>query len=119
MTFSKESIRWRPVATHPVAATFIGSAAALGSGLALIPLRDILGSVNVALVVAGLIVVAAEFGGRVAGAVVGVVGSLVFNVLHTEPYLQLVIERPDEAVAAVMLAAFGLLIGSWYRRSEP
>lgn len=119
MTISRRSIRWRPVATHPVAATIVGSLAAIGSGLALIPLRGTLGSVNVALVMAGLIVVSAEFGGRIAGVIVGVVGSLVFNVFHTQPYLRLVIERPDEAVAALMLVAFGLLIGSWHRRSEP
>lgn len=119
MTISRRSIRWRPVATHPIAATLVGSVGALGSGLALIPFRDTVGSVNVALVMAGLVAVSAEFGGRVAGVIVGIVGSLAFNVFHTEPYLRLVIERPDEAVAALMLVAFGLLIGSWHRRSEP
>lgn len=113
------SIRWRPVATHPVAATVAGVIATVVVGLALVPFRETLGAVNAALVMAGLIVVSAEFGGRLAGVVVGVVGSLVFNVLHTRPYLEFVIERADEAVAAVMLVAFGLLIGSWHRPSEP
>ena len=119
MRLSREDITWRPVATYPVAATLIGSAAAIAVGFALIPLRDTLGSVNVALVMAGLIVVSAEFGGRAAGVTVGVVGSIVFNVLHTMPYYALVIERADEAVAAAMLIALGLLIGNWHRKTEP
>lgn len=119
MKGSRFEIRWRPVATHPVAATAAGVVATVAVGLALVPLRETLGAVNAALVMAGLIVVSAEFGGRLAGVVVGVVGSLVFNVFHTQPYLEFVIERPEEAVAAVMLVAFGLLIGSWHRPSEP
>lgn len=119
MRFTGQATTWRPVATYPVATTIVGSGVAIGVGFALIPLRATLGSVNVALVMAALIVVAAEFGGRTAGVVVGVVGSLVFNVLHTIPYYALVIDRPDDAVAAVVLVAFGLLIGSWHRKTEP
>lgn len=119
MRFTKWTNTWRPVATYPVAATIVGSAVAIGIGFVLIPLRETLGSVNVALVMAALIVLSAEFGGRTAGVVVGVVGSLVFNVLHTVPYYALVIDRPDEAVAAIVLIALGLLIGSWHRKGEP
>lgn len=119
MKFARQAITWRPVATYPVAATVVGSVVAVGVGLALIPLRTTLGSVNVALVMAALIVASAEFGGRAAGAIVGIVGSLVFNVFHTVPYYALVIDRADEAVAAIVLIALGLLIGSWHRKSEP
>lgn len=119
MRFRREDITWRPVATYPVAAAVVGSVVAIGIGLALIPFRETLGSVNVSLVMAALIVLSAEFGGRSAGVIVGVVGSLVFNVLHTMPYYALVIERPDEAVAAILLIALGLLIGSWHRKTEP
>jgi K+-sensing histidine kinase KdpD len=119
MKLTKESMTWRPVATYPVAATIVGTVLAVGVGLALIPLRDTLGSVNVALVMAALIVASAEFGGRIAGLVVGLVGSLVFNVFHTVPYYALVIDRADEAVAAIVLIALGLLIGTWHRKTEP
>jgi K+-sensing histidine kinase KdpD len=119
MKFTKESLTWRPVATYPVAATVVGTLVALAVGLALIPLRETLGSVNVALVMAALIVASAEFGGRMAGLVVGLVGSLVFNVFHTVPYYALVIDRADEAVAAIVLIALGLLIGTWHRKTEP
>jgi K+-sensing histidine kinase KdpD len=119
MKFSREAITWRPVATYPVAASVVGSLAAVGVGLALIPFRETVGSVNVALVMAALIVLSAEFGGRTAGVIVGVVGSLAFNVFHTMPYYALVIDRPDEAVAAILLIALGLLIGSWHRKNEP
>ena len=119
MKFGRQVITWRPVATYPVAAAIVGSLLAVGVGFALIPFRETLGSVNVALVMAALIVVSAEFGGRAAGVIVGFVASLVFNVLHTMPYYELVIDRADEAVAAVVLIALGLLIGSWHRKTEP
>jgi K+-sensing histidine kinase KdpD len=119
MRIRREDIAWRPVATYPVAAAVVGSLAAIAIGFAMIPFRETLGSVNVALVMAALIVLSAEFGGRTAGVLVGVVGSLVFNVLHTMPYYALVIDRPDEAVAAILLIALGLLIGSWHRKTEP
>lgn len=119
MRFGRDGITWRPVATYPTAAAVVGSLLAVGVGLALIPLRETVGSVNVALLMAALIVLSAEFGGRTAGVIVGVVGSLVFNVLHTEPYYALVIERADEAVAAIVLIALGLLIGTWHRKIEP
>ncbi|HEU4319570.1 MAG TPA: DUF4118 domain-containing protein [Acidimicrobiia bacterium] len=119
MRFVREDITWRPVATYPVAASIVGCLAAVGSGVALIPFRDTLGSVNAALVMAALIVLSAEFGGRIAGVIVGVVGSLAFNVFHTQPYYALVIDRPDEAVAAFLLIVLGLLIGSWHRKTGP
>lgn len=119
MRFMREDITWRPVATYPVAASIVGSLAAVGSGVALIPFRDTLGSVNAALVMAALIVLSAEFGGRTAGVIVGAVGSLAFNVFHTRPYYALVIDRPDEAVASILLIVLGLLIGSWHRKTEP
>lgn len=119
MKFTREAITWRPVTTYPVAASVVGSLLAVGVGLGLIPFRDSLGSLNVALVMAALIVLSAEFGGRSAGVIVGVVGSLVFNVFHTTPYYALVIDRADEAVAAIVLIALGLLIGIWHRKTEP
>jgi K+-sensing histidine kinase KdpD len=119
MRFRREDITWRPVATYPVAATVVGSLSAIGIGFGMIPYRENVGSVNVALIMAALIVLSAEFGGRSAGVIVGLVGSLAFNVLHTMPYYALVIDRPDEAVAAILLIALGLLIGSWHRKNEP
>jgi hypothetical protein len=44
------------------AASVVGSLAAIGIGFAMIPFREPLGSVNVALVMAALIVLSAEFG---------------------------------------------------------
>lgn len=119
MRFRREDITWRPVATYPKAASVVGSLAAIGIGFAMIPFRDTVGSVSVALVMAALIVLSAEFGGRSTGVIVGVVGSLAFNVLHTMPYYALVVDRPDEGVAAILLVALGLLIGSWHRKNEP
>lgn len=68
---------------------------------------------------AGVIVVAAEFGGRSAGAVVGAAGSIIFNVFHTQPYLDLVIADTSELIAAVLLVAFGILVGAWHRKPSP
>lgn len=110
------SLSWRPVVVHPLPASLVGVAAAVTTGIALIPLRDDIGAVNAALVMAAIIVLAAEFGGRVAGIVVGVAGSLAFNVFHTAPYGRLVIEDSRELIAAVLLVVFGVLVGTWHRK---
>lgn len=109
-------VTWRPVAAHPLVASIAGSVAAVGVGASLIPFREQIGSVNAALVMAAIIVLAAEFGGRAAGAIVGVVGSVSFNVFHTQPYGLLVIEDTRELIAALLLIAFGVLVGSWHRK---
>lgn len=109
-------VTWRPVAAHPVLASIAGSAGAVGVGAVLIPFREQIGSVNAALVMAAIIVLAAEFGGRASGAIVGVVGSVSFNVFHTQPYGLLVIEETEELIAALLLIAFGVLVGSWHRK---
>ena len=111
---------WRPVPTYPLPATIVGVAASVAVGLALIPLRETIGSVSAALVMAAITVISAEFGGRTAGVAVGVAASVSFNVFHTEPYYALVIDEPSEAIAAGLLAVLGVLIGSWHRpHSEP
>jgi K+-sensing histidine kinase KdpD len=107
------------VAAHPRLSIGVGVIATAVFGLSLVPFRDTVGAVGVALVMAAIIVLAAEFGGRVAGVVVGLAGSVSFNVLHTRPYLEPAIADTSEAIAAVLLIAFGLLVGSWHRKSKP
>jgi K+-sensing histidine kinase KdpD len=96
-------------------ATALGTVGVLATGALLIPFRETVGAVGVALAMALLVVLAAEFGGRTAGVVVGIVASLTFNVLHTRPYYALVIDHPPEAVAAGLLAVMGFIIGTWHR----
>lgn len=116
---SSSRISWRPVAVHPLPASIVGVAGAFAIGLALVPFRETVGAVNAALAMAAIIVISAEFGGRSAGALVGAAGSISFNVLHTEPYLELVIADTSELIAAVLLVAFGILVGTWHRKPSP
>ena len=66
-----------------------GAAVAIGVGGLLVPVRDVIGNTNVALVLVVVIVAAAAFGGRMAGVVTAGAACLSFNFFHTEPLVQL------------------------------
>lgn len=102
-------------AVHPWPAAVVGAVSAVLAAWAMVPFRDQLGVANAALVLAAIVVLAAEFGGPYASIAVGVVAALAFNVLHTRPYLRVVIEHPSDVIAFVLIAAFGLLL-AWWRR---
>jgi hypothetical protein len=89
--------------------------AALGpivAAAALVPVRDTLGSTNVALVLVLVVLAAALTGGRAAGAVAAVSTVLAFDFFHTRPYLTLTIDSRDDVVTTALLLPIGLLIGS-------
>lgn len=93
-----------------------GVAAAISAGVAMVPLREELGTTNAALVLAAIVVLGAEFGGSLAAIIVGIAAATVFNVLHTEPYHVLLIDDPSDVIAFLVLASFGLLLAFWRRR---
>jgi hypothetical protein len=82
---------------------------------ALVPLRDTIGSTNVALVLVVVVVLAGIAGGRVAGAVAAVISALSFDFFHTTPYLSLTINSTEDVVTTALLLAVGLIVGevSW------
>jgi hypothetical protein len=95
----------------------VGLGAGLGAALAiivaglLVPIRDWLGTTNVALVLAIVVVGAAIVGGRVAGAVTSVAAALAFDFFHTRPYYTLRINKREDVIAAVLLLVLGITVG--------
>lgn len=95
----------------PVPTVVVGSAAGVGAAALLVPARDWLGNTNVALLLVVVVVAAAGTGGRLAGAVTAAVTSQAFNVLHTEPYGELFIEKREDVVTTVLVAVVGVAVG--------
>lgn len=100
------------IAGGPIAALF--AAGLLGR------FRDDVGATNVALVLAGIVVLAA-LAGRTAGIVTALTAAMSFNFFHTEPIHSLRISGGRDIVTVVLLAVLGLFvseIGAWLRRSS-
>jgi Domain of unknown function (DUF4118) len=89
----------------------LGACAAIGVAALLVPFRDWLGSSNVALILAIVVVIAAIFGGRSAGVLTSVAAALAFDFFHTEPYLDLRIDRRVDIIAGALLLVLGLVVG--------
>ncbi len=88
-----------------------GVAVAIGVGGLLVPVRDVIGNTNVALVLVVVIVAAATFGGRMAGAITAGAACLSFNFFHTEPLYSLRIDSGEDIWTVVLLFAIGLIVG--------
>lgn len=101
---------------RPVVAALAGSALAVAVAAALVPARDWLGNTNVALLLLVVVVAAAGVGGRITGAITAVVASQAFNFFHTEPYLELFIERREDVISTVLVAAVGIVVGELTHR---
>jgi hypothetical protein len=85
-------------------------AAVLVAGL-LVPLRDWLGSANVALVLAAIVVGAAIFGGRLAGVITSIAAALSFDYFFSEPFYNLRINDHQDIVTALLLLVLGVAVG--------
>lgn len=88
-----------------------GAAVAIGVGGLLVPVRDVIGNTNAALVLVVVIVAAAASGGRLAGAVTSGAACLSFNFFHTEPLYTLRIHSADDIWTVVLLFTVGLAVG--------
>jgi K+-sensing histidine kinase KdpD len=109
MTRSDDAVTRARSESVAVAAMF--SLAAIGLAGVLVPVRDLLGTTNVALVMVLLVVVAASVGGRLSGSFTAVTASVVFNLFHTKPYLTLRVESGKEIVSVVLILVVGLAVG--------
>lgn len=85
--------------------------AAILVAAALVPVRDRLGSANVALVMVLVVVLAAAIGGRVSGAVTAVAAAVAFNFFHTKPYLTLRVDSAREILTIGLILVVGLAVG--------
>lgn len=84
---------------------------AIGAAAAMVPLRTTLGQANIALILVIVVVVAASIGGRVAGALVGLMASLSFNFFHTRPYLTVRIDDAKDVLTTALILVVGIIVG--------
>jgi K+-sensing histidine kinase KdpD len=85
-----------------------GPTAALLLGAALVPLRELTPSSNLAFAFVALTVAVAEFGGRAAAFATAISSALSLNFFLTRPYLTLAIHGRDDLIAFLGLAGCGL-----------
>ena len=97
--------------SNDLPAIALGAVATVVVALLLAPFRDDVGGANVALVLVLVIIATAAVGGRRAGVPTAVVASLSFNFLHTQPYLSLRIDGPQDVVTFVLLLVVGVAVG--------
>ena len=88
-----------------------GTAAAIGVGGLLVPVRDVIGNTNVALVLVVVIVAAAALGGRLAGAMTAAAACLSFNFFHTRPLYTLRVHSDNDIWTIALLFIIGLAVG--------
>jgi hypothetical protein len=89
----------------------VGAIVAIVVAGLLAPVRDWLGATNVALILAIVVVSAAIFGGRLAGAVTALAAALAFDYFHTQPHYSLLINDRDDIISALLLLVMGLIVG--------
>jgi hypothetical protein len=94
----------------------IGGMVAMAVAGLLVPLRGVVDSANVALLLAVVVVMAAAFGGRLAGGVTAALAAVAFDFVHTQPYGSLKIANGDDLLTALLLLAVGLLAGELAER---
>ncbi len=93
------------------AALAFAGLAPIAVGAFLVPLREHIDNTNLALILVLVVVVAAIFGGRAAGALAAVTATLAFDLFLTRPFLSARIESTDDIETALILLAVGLLVG--------
>jgi K+-sensing histidine kinase KdpD len=96
----------------------LGALTALAVAALLVPLREVVGGTNVALVLVVVIVAAASIGGRLAGILTATAASLAFNFLYAPPYLTLRIHGSQDVITTVLLFVVGISVGEIVRYSR-
>lgn len=92
-------------------AVAVGPVVALGIAGVLSEVRGEVGTTNVALTLACVVVVA-SIAGRRAGVTTAIVAALSYNFFHTQPYLSLRIDRADDVLTVVLLAVLGVVVSA-------
>lgn len=85
-------------------------------GALLVPARSHVGVADLALVLMGVVVLAALAGGSAAGAVAAVTATLSLDFFLTRPYLTLRMASRDDIETAVILAVVGTAVGQYAAR---
>ncbi|HMJ76551.1 MAG TPA: DUF4118 domain-containing protein [Iamia sp.] len=95
-----------------------GVFAALLVPMVLATVRDEVGQANVALVLAGVVVIAGAAGGRRAGMATSVVAVLAFNFFHTRPYLSFTVDGGHDLLTLGLLLVSGVVASEVAHRSR-
>lgn len=84
----------------------------------LVGIRGEIANVNVALILVLVVLGAASFGGRSAGAMSGLVAAMAFDFFHTRPYGSLKIAGANDLITTLLLLVVGLVMGEVAERSN-
>jgi hypothetical protein len=96
----------------------LGGLAPIAVAAALVAVRGHVATVNVALVLGIIVVVAGAVGGRAAGMVAALTAAASYDFFHTRPYLSLLIHDVDDVEMTILLLVLGLVSGqlAWQTR---
>jgi len=95
----------------------VGGLGSLAVAAGLVGIRGEIANVNVALILALVVLAAASLGGRTAGAMSGLVAATSFDFFHTRPYGLLKIADPNDLVTTLLLLVVGLVMGEVAERA--
>lgn len=107
--------------TRDLVAVAVGVAAPAVVAAALIPARDGIGGVNVALVLAVVVVAVAAWGHRLAALLAAASAAVCFDVLHTRPYYSFSITQRNDVITTALLLIVGVAVGElavWSRKQR-
>jgi len=107
--------------TRDLVAVGVGVTAPAAMAAALIPARDHIGGVNVALVLAVVVVAVAVWGHRLAAFVAAASAAVCFDVLHTRPYYSFSITGRNDVITTALLLIVGVAVGElavWSRKQQ-
>jgi hypothetical protein len=96
---------------HKPVGVVIGGLGSIAISVALVPLRSHIDNANLALILVFVVVCAAIVGGRTAGAVAAITGTLAFDFFLTKPFTSMRIDSADDIETALILLAVGLVVG--------
>jgi K+-sensing histidine kinase KdpD len=91
-----------------ILAASLGSIGLLIFSMFLVPLRDVLGAQNVAIILLVGVEVLALLAGRQGALLGALIAALSFDFFFTEPYLRLVIDDSHDIITTVLLFAAGI-----------
>ena len=95
----------------------LGGLGSLSVAGGLVGIRGVIANVNVALVLVLVVIAAASVGGRMAGAMSGLVAAMSFDFFHTRPYGLLKIASVNDLITTLLLLVAGLVVGEMVERS--
>jgi hypothetical protein len=96
----------------------IGGLAPIAIAAVLVVVRDHVLNTNLALVLAGVVVLVALAGGRAAGALAAVTATMSFDFFLTRPYLTLRMNSEDDIETAAILLGVGIIAGQYAARAR-